>query len=82
LLPAVLYHRMADRRGRRSTTEPYRSAACQHRNGRVVHVKPLTGEGMRLYQAVEGHECRGAGTDLVGQRGQAELDTLAGIAVR
>jgi len=56
-------------------------AICQHRDGRVIAVHPLTGEGVRLDQAIEQHERRGASTALIGQGRKAELDTLAGIAL-
>lgn len=52
-------------------------AVCQHRDGRVIAVQPLTGEGMRLDQAIERHERRGAGLDLVSQG----RNTLANIAI-
>ena len=38
----------------------------QHRHGRVVAVKALGGEHMRLDQEVERPERRGAGPDLLG----------------
>ena len=56
-------------------------AICQHRDGRVIAVHPVTDKGVRLDQAIERHERRGASTDLIGLGLKAELDTLASIAI-
>ena len=56
-------------------------ALCQDRHGGVVAVQALGGQHMRLDQAMQRPQRRGAGPDLVGQRGEAEIDAFAGIAL-
>ena len=56
-------------------------ALGQHRHRRVVAVQPLGGEHMRLDQLVQRRQRGGAGADLIGQRREAELDALAGVAL-
>ena len=53
----------------------------QNRDRRVVAMQSLGGQDMRFDEAVERHQRRGAGSDLIGQGRKAELDTVAGIAI-
>ena len=57
-------------------------ALGQHRHGGVVAVHALAGEHMGADQLVERAQQRGAAADLVGERRQAEVDALAGVALR
>lgn len=53
----------------------------QDRHGRVITMQSLGGQDMRLDQRVDGLEGHGTSTDLVGQRRQAEIDPLSGVAL-
>src|SRR3990170_5291136 len=53
----------------------------QDRDCRVIAMQSLGGQDMRFDEAVERHQRRGAGSNLIGQGGKAELDTFAGIAI-
>jgi hypothetical protein len=50
-------------------------------NRRVVAMQPLGGQDMALNQRVQRAQHRGASADLIGERRQAEVDALAGIAL-
>ena len=56
-------------------------ALGQHRHRRVVAMQAVRRQHMGRDQVVQRAQCHGAGADLVGQGGQAEVDTLARIAV-
>jgi hypothetical protein len=60
---------------------PIGLALGQHRHRRVVTVQALGRQHMGLDQRVQRCERDGAGTHLVGQRRQAELDGLTGVAI-
>ena len=56
-------------------------APGQHRHRRVVAVQAFGRQHMGLDQRVQGRECNGTRAYLVGQRREAELDALTGIAL-
>ena len=53
----------------------------QNRHRRIIAVQSLGGKDMCLDQQVKRHQCRSAGANLIGQGREAEIYTLAGIAV-
>ena len=59
----------------------HRLALGEDGNRRVVAMQPLGGQDMALNQRVQRAQRRGAGADLIGERRQAQLDALAGIAL-
>ncbi len=59
----------------------HRLALGEDGNRRVVAMQPLGGQDMALNQRVQRAQRRGAGADLIGERRQAEVDALAGIAL-
>ena len=56
-------------------------ALREHRYGGVVAMQARRCQDMGRDQVVQRLQRRGAGADLVGQRGQAEIDPFAGVAV-
>ena len=56
-------------------------ATRQERHGGVVAVQPLGGHDMSSDQRMQRRQRRGGGADLVGERREAELDALAGVAL-
>jgi hypothetical protein len=58
-----------------------RLALRQDRHRGVVAVQPVGGQDMGLDQRMERLQRRGAGADLVGQRRDAEINALPGIAL-
>jgi hypothetical protein len=80
------------RRGRRPAERPVIAginpdpagvglAFGQNRHGRVIAVQTLGRHDVGLHQRQQGLQHGGAGADLVGQGGQADLDTLTGEAL-
>ena len=63
--------------------EPCRARAAprQQRHCRVVAVQPLRPQDMLADQTVKGGERGGTGTNLIGQRRQAEIDAFPGVAL-
>ena len=59
----------------------FRAATGQQRHRGVIAMQPGGGEHMRLDQRVQRRQQLGHRADLVGERGQAEIHALAGIAV-
>lgn len=93
MLAAPIARIMVDR-GRRSSASEWPVIAhigpqsadiglvpSEHQDGGIVAVQSLCGKDMGLDQPVKRHQRRAAGPDLVGERGEAELDAFAGIAV-
>jgi hypothetical protein len=64
--------------------DPSRSglALGENRDRRVVAVHALAGEDVRADEVIEGAKEHRTAADLIGQRRDAQINTLAGIALR
>jgi hypothetical protein len=59
----------------------HRPSLGEYGNRRVVAMQPVGGQDVALDQRVERSQRRGAGANLIGERGQAEVDSFAGVAL-
>jgi hypothetical protein len=59
----------------------FRLAFRENRHGGVVAVQPIGRQNMAVNQRVQRTQRGGAGAHLIGQRRQAQVDALAGVAL-
>ena len=73
--------RRAGHRGRRSRAGPAGCPPSQKRHGRVIAMQSLGSENMGADQIMDRLQGSGASPDLIGQRGEAEIDAFPGITL-